>query len=230
MWRVFSWNVNSLRSAVRKMEDTHLDFLLGSDVIFLQETRMGEARIALLHDRPLTDFDIFTSEFPFKDSVDGIAGKGYSGVAILVRVTNFPDASLIVRQFYGWSMLEMEGRYLEVHFGSVVLMSVYFPTASHGRDDRLGYKQKFSKAFLLRVQELLAEGKQILLGADVNVAQESVDIHPGCLQEITSGFRKEEREWLRQTTGFLVEDSAVYTQTKSRTPHGCTRPDTTIVE
>ena len=166
----------------------------------MQETRMGNKSFKeAIPSIDFNKFKVFASHFPHETTGYGL---GRNGVAILLggRITKDPD--IVITQLPGWSIEEMEGRYIEIHFEAIVFVCAYFPSASRGRNDRIPYKEKFQEHVLNHIFEIQKD-KYVILGADLNVAQESIDIHPRIIGLISSGFRREERCWLRHLTTVL---------------------------
>lgn len=120
------------------------------------------------------------------------ARKGYSGVGVYSRA---PMDRAVVGSGLDWS--DAEGRVLRVELGELVVVSVYVPSGSAGRQDE---KFQFLDHFAGWCAGLLAEGRPTLLCGDINIAHAEVDIHAPGANKKNSGFLPEERAWF---TGLL---------------------------
>lgn len=67
-----------------------------------------------------------------------------------------------VRTGFGNSEFDAEGRYVEADFGSVIVISVYFPSGSSS-DDRQSAKFRFLDAFKVHMDELRQSGREVII-------------------------------------------------------------------
>ena len=206
-----TWNVNSLRNAVSKMSEIELEVLNSFDILMLQETKMGRSKLENINGINWEKFDSYGVDFPHITSGRGL---GLNGVAILVNSRIRAEPSYVSHILPDWTVTEMEGRYLELHYEKLVLINAYFPSASRGKNHRIPYKEKFSYAVLERSEELKNKGMQVLLGADFNVAAEKIDINPKVAPLVSSGFRNEERNWLNKLTSVLDDSWRIMNKNK----------------
>ncbi len=182
----YSWNVNGLRSCLKK---GFLDWLeeCDGDVIMLQETRAFEK------DLPLDAI----REAGYLAAFNPAEKAGYSGVASFVhrRVAKKADSLNWVHGF-GKKEFDCEGRWLEAHLPehSVAYISAYFPN-SQREGVRLPYKLGFCKAALARMRELRREGTRVVLAGDLNIAHEERDLANPKTNQKNAGFLPEERAW-----------------------------------
>src|SRR3954470_3666410 len=124
--RCFSWNVNGIRSVARK-NLLPWNVCPDADVICLQETKAMS-----------THLEPELSDPPGWHTFWHSAAKpGYSGVAMICR--DKPDE---VVAGMGLADFDGEGRVLAVRFGTLVVISAYFPNSRDG-GARLGYKLAF---------------------------------------------------------------------------------------
>ena len=125
--RLYSWNVNGYRAAVRK---GLLEWLAAEspDVVCLQETKADPAVLATEVLSP-GGYDSYWAIATTR--------KGYSGVATLARV---PVSSW--RAGVGIERFDAEGRVVMTELGDFDLYNVYFPNSGMG-PDRLAYKLAF---------------------------------------------------------------------------------------
>ena len=88
-----------------------------------------------------------------------------------------------------------EGRYLRVDFGALSVVSVYLPSGSAGAH-RQRAKFRFMELFLPHLKKLAAEGREVLLCGDWNIAHREIDLKNWRSNQKNSGFLPEERAWL----------------------------------
>ena len=199
---VMTWNVNSLRNAVGKMSEYELEKINSFDIIMLQETKMGRKAIHEVKGINWGDFDCYSVDYPH---VSNGRGLGTNGVATLINKRFLAEPNFITNLLPGYEASEMEGRYLEIHYEKFIIINVYFPSASRNNDHRIPFKLKFTSAVFERVKELNEKGFLVTLGADFNIAQEKLDIHPRVIPLVSSGFRGEERDLMRKFTEILID-------------------------
>ena len=175
--RIYSWNVNGIRSAIAKglLEWVRRET---PDVLCLQETK---ARPSDLPESMLVP-DGYQSYWATAQR------KGYSGVATYSRV---PIASS--RVGLGIERLDTEGRVVMTDFGAFELYNVYFPNGRMS-PERLSHKLDFYNAFLDLVDGRAAAGRNVIFCGDVNTAHRAIDLaHPKANEKL-SGFLPEERD------------------------------------
>ncbi|MEZ5553197.1 MAG: exodeoxyribonuclease III [Pseudomonadales bacterium] len=176
--RILSWNVNGLRACAKK---GFLDFLeySAADIVALQEVRAFPEQ---LDESVRTPAGWHTVFFPAER-------PGYSGVALYSRTQ--PDR---VELSLGESRFDIEGRYLEAHFGRMVVASVYFPKGSGRERDniRVPYKLEFYGAVFDRIEKLRRRGPVFVTG-DYNTAHEAIDLARPKGNTKSSGFLPVER-------------------------------------
>jgi len=197
--KIISYNVNGIRAAVKK---GFLDWLKDSDadVVCIQETKAQEEQI------PAMDFSMLGYEtYSFSAQK-----KGYSGVAILTRIS--PDK--VVRGM-GIKKYDFEGRLIRADFGDVSVISVYHPSGSSG-DLRQEFKMQWLTDFQNYILELRKERPKLIISGDYNICHEAIDIHDPVRNKKSSGFLPEEREWM---SGFLAEGFIDTFRDLNKEPH-----------
>jgi exodeoxyribonuclease III len=174
--RVMSLNVNGIRAAERK----GLSGLLAehdADVVALQEVR------ALAHQRPALAPGHAAA---WHEAIR----PGYSGVATLAR-----GGFASVRAGVGDPLHDDEGRVLRTDLtNGVAVVNVYAPSGSSG-EHRQAMKMAFLARFLPYLEALAAEGRDVLVLGDVNVAHREIDLKNWRANQRTPGFLPEERAW-----------------------------------
>ena len=116
--------------------------------------------------------------------------KGYSGVGIWSR--NKPDR--VIEGFDGGEF-DAEGRYIRADFGNLSVISLYLPSGSSS-PERQEAKFRFLDVFYPHLAALRAEGREIVLCGDWNIAHQEIDLKNWKSNKKNSGFLPEEREWL----------------------------------
>lgn len=189
MKKIFSWNVNGIRAAQKK---GFIDWVLKTDmdVLAIQETKAQKDQL----DDELLNINGYKSYF------ESAERKGYSGVAIYTKEAPLSISNLGLKEF------DSEGRTLIAHFNNFSLVNCYFPN-SQGEGARLDYKLDFCNAVLEKCQDLVNNGKNVLLCGDYNIAHTAIDLKNPKTNEKNAGYLPEEREWM---TKFL---EAGYTDT-----------------
>ncbi len=170
--RYISWNVNGLRSALKK---GFADFAAEADpdILCLQETRAEPHQVEL--------------EMPGRCVYWNPARrKGYSGTTIFTRIE-----PMDVRTGLGDEDLDGEGRVLTLEFAGHFLVNVYTPN-SQRELARLPHRQKWDIAFLAHLKEL-EKSKPVVCCGDLNVSHQEIDLANPRSNRRNAGFTDEER-------------------------------------
>jgi exodeoxyribonuclease-3 len=182
--RIVTLNVNGIRSAANKG-------LFGwlarqkADFVCLQETK---AQVAQLQDRGFWPKAYHVHYYDAER-------KGYSGVAVFSRQE--PDE--VIRGF-GAREFDGEGRYLEVRYGRLSVVSLYLPSGSAG-PERQASKFRFLDVFKPHLTNLCDSGRDYLLCGDFNIAHRPIDLRNWKSNQKNSGFLPEERAWFDDLVG-----------------------------
>lgn len=192
--KIYSWNVNGIRAAVKNGFTEWLKEVK-PDIVCLQEIKITNKDIDKhkfsAQGGPAVGWD-FVGYNEYWHSAER---PGYSGTAILTkeeplavsREFNVPsDPSTTLRA-------GNEGRVLTLEFEQFYLVNTYFPNANHELS-RLGFKEEFDDAWLEYVKKL-EKKKPVVTCGDFNVAHEAIDIARPKENEGNAGFTKEERAW-----------------------------------
>ncbi len=183
MTRLYSWNVNGIRACQKK---GLVEWILNEspDVLAIQETK---AHIEQL-DEALVNIDGYNSYwFSAKK-------KGYSGVAIYSK-----DKPNLVENL-GVDEFDDEGRVIIVHYDTYVLINCYFPN-SQAEGARLDYKLSFCNQVKSRCDDLVNQGKNVILCGDYNIAHTEIDLKNPKNNHKNPGFLPEERQWMSDFLG-----------------------------
>lgn len=178
--RIVSFNANGIRAAARK---GFFDWFAEHDVdvLCVQETKAREHQLTDGMFRPEGYHVLFR---------DAVTKKGYSGVAIYSRQE--PDE---VRTELGWAPFDDEGRYLEVRFGSLSVVSFYIPSGTSG-EERQSFKYEVMDWLKPILDQWLASGRDYVLCGDWNIVRARDDIKNWSSNQKTSGCLPPERAWL----------------------------------
>ncbi len=189
--RLVSWNINGLRSALKK---GFLDWLAEDrpDVLCLQETRIFEKQI------PAEAVQAF-ADLGYAGCWSQTQRAGYSGTATLVR-------GLEHESFEGFAPLDAkmkkwdtEGRVTVTRIDGVVLFNIYFPNGTSG-EERLQYKMDFYADFQVLVERLQKQGEAVVVCGDLNTSHREIDLARPAANRKNSGFLPQECAWV---DGFL---------------------------
>ena len=182
--RVISINVNGIRAAHRKgfFNWMHKQ---KADVICIQETK---AQIDQLSDEILRPKGYYAY---FNDAIK----KGYSGVAVYSKKE--PDR---VSDKLGWSDADEEGRYLQVDFGKLSIVSLYLPSGSSS-EERQTIKFDFLDRFMPVLKRIRKQKREYILCGDWNIAHKEIDLKNWRGNQKNSGFLPEERAWMDDLFG-----------------------------
>ncbi|HEY7742141.1 MAG TPA: exodeoxyribonuclease III [Burkholderiales bacterium] len=179
MVKIITLNLNGIRSAARR------DFFKWlarqrADVVCVQELKAQAADLPEEMRAP----GRLRGYFHYAEK------KGYSGVGLYCR--SAPDR---VIEGVGTREVDSEGRYLRADFGKLSVVSVYLPSGSAGAH-RQKAKFRFMDLFFPHLKRLAAEGREILLCGDWNIAHREIDLKNWRSNRKNSGFLPEERAWL----------------------------------
>ena len=177
--KIVSCNLNGIRSAHRK---GFFDWYKKQrcDVLCLQELKAHEDQIDVK-----SMFSKNTYSY-FKCAVK----KGYSGVSIHTKIK--PDNVIYE---YGDKEFDDEGRYIEVQFGNLSIISLYAPSGSSG-EDRQEAKFRFLKSFKKHLIKNLKSKRKFIICGDWNIAHKEIDLKNRRGNKKNSGFLPKERVWL----------------------------------
>ena len=187
--RVITVNCNGIRSATSKGMFTWLK-RQKPDVICLQEIKALES-------------DLPPEALPWKKwhaFFHPADKKGYAGVALYCK--REPDR---VQIGTGIKWIDAEGRFLQVDFGNLSVISLYVPSGS-ASEVAQAKKFRFMKEFMPYLKKLKAGGREIVIVGDWNIAHKEIDLKNWKGNKKNSGFLPEEREWLTtlfDTVGYV---------------------------
>ncbi|MFC3908107.1 exodeoxyribonuclease III [Legionella dresdenensis] len=186
--RVISFNANGIRAAAR---NGFYDWLLAQDADFvcIQETKAQIAQLLL--ERELYHPLGYHCEYYDAEK------KGYSGVAIYAR-----HKPLRIVKGIGYDYCDNEGRYIQFDYPKLSVISLYLPSGTSG-DERQTVKYAFLERFADHLQALKAEGRELIICGDYNIAHKAIDLKNWRGNQKNSGFLPEERAWMDQLFGSM---------------------------
>jgi len=179
--KIATWNVNGIRAREAQLcEWIERD---QPDVVCLQEIK---ARPDQVPERcKLADYHAFWH-----------GAGGYSGVSLHVRQALLPAPEFAHPEF------DMETRIVQVALDNVVLASVYVPNG--GKDYEA--KVRFVRSLVDWVRALHAQGRELILCGDINIARADIDVHPKERKPGIIGQRAEERALFESLLGDSLID------------------------
>ena len=206
--KIYSWNVNGLRSVINKGALTAFINEHHPDILCMQETKakQGQAEIDLPEYEELWN----SAERP-----------GYSGTAVFTKikplsVKNVLPTELNMTDEFGNPLTE--GRVLTVEFEDFYLVNSYTPNSKNALE-RLGLREKKWDPEFLKYLKELEKVKPVITCGDFNAAHEEIDIARPKTNHHSAGFTDEERQGITNlinagfvdTFRFLHPDSVRYT-------------------
>jgi exodeoxyribonuclease-3 len=196
MVRILTWNVNGLRSIIKKdiiidnkpkSTNTLINYFKSADpeIICLSETKLCNDLIS--------DID---SMYPFKYFSHSCITKGYSGVCIYSKIEP-------MRQIK-YDIDDTEGRIICLEFKKYYLVNVYVPNS--GQDlKRLGFRMEWDKHFRTFIKKLMNK-KNVIITGDMNVAPGEIDIFNPTGHVNNAGFTVDERNSFQELLSLGLVD------------------------
>lgn len=177
--RIYSWNINGVRAAMRKGLDAWLSEVQ-PDILCLQETRLDAEQVPETL-RAVHGYNTYWSP---------LRRPGYGGAATFSR-----QEPVAWRVGMGLPDFDDEDRVLITEYPAFTLYNVYFPNGKSS-PARLAYKLAFNEAFQRHVDTQMWNGHCLIVCGDLNTAHQDLDIARPHAHRHESGFLPEERAWL----------------------------------
>ena len=179
MIKIYSYNVNGIRSALNKGFYNWLKEE-NPDLICIQELKATPEQV---------DIKIF-EQLNYITLWNAAQRKGYSGVAVLTKLK--PKHTT-----FGMNdnTFDIEGRIIINEFNNFTHICVYVPSGSMG-DIRQKFKMNFLYKFYDFTKDFLQKHPNLIISGDFNICHKPIDINHPEKHENVSGFLPEEREWM----------------------------------
>ena len=177
--RILSFNANGLRSAAQK---GFFDWFAqqDADLLCVQETKAQAAQLADPALRPAG----YT-----------VAFRDATTKKVIAASASTVDASRSLLTELGWAEFDEEGRYLEMRFGQLSVVSLYFPSGSSG-EQRQQFKFRCMDWFGPILQQWINSDRDYVICGDWNIVHTRRDIKNWTSNQKNSGCLPEERAWL----------------------------------
>ena len=152
--KIATWNVNGIRARAGQV----CEFLEREDpdVLCLQELKANIDQVPL--ECRVTGYHIYWH---------GSTMKAYSGVSLHIKES-------VGQAAFSHPEFDMESRIVTAQVGNTVFASVYVPNG--GKD--YAAKVDFMRSLNVWAKRLHAEGRELVLCGDINIARTEMDVHP----------------------------------------------------
>jgi exodeoxyribonuclease-3 len=176
-----SWNVNGLRAVHKK---GFLDWfeIQKADIVCLQEIKVKPDQLA--------ETPELLNPLRYHAFWHPAQKPGYSGLVVYTK-----KQPLSVSEGIGIESIDSEGRVLELEFKDFTLLNTYFPNSQRDHA-RLDYKLEFCDKILRHMEKLRAQGKNIVICGDFNIAHQEIDLKNPKSNMKNAGFLPDERAWM----------------------------------
>jgi len=155
--KIISWNVNGLKSVLRK---NFLNWIENSkaEIVCLQEIKMQLNEMKNILFKPKDFLFYFNSG----------KRKGMWGVAVFTK-----EKPLEIKQKLGIERFDDEGRFLELKYPQFSLINFYAPHGGRQKEN-LSYKLEVYKKFLEYLEKI--KNENLILAGDFNIAHKEIDL------------------------------------------------------
>lgn len=174
--KIFTWNVNGIRSVFRT---TFRDWLAKNDpdIVCLQEIKADSKELA-------DEFTKIDGYYAYFNSSS--LKKGHSGVAVYTKIK-----PVSVETKLGIERFDDEGRVLKLTFKDFTLFNFYIPNGSRDKRD-IPYKLEVYKKLFPIFRSVADKG--VILAGDFNIAHTALDVYHAKQNENNTMFTPKERE------------------------------------
>lgn len=177
--RIITCNTNGIRAAAKK---GFFEWLAAqdADVVCIQETKAQEQQLtdACFHPEGYHAFYCDAER------------KGYSGTAVYCK-----QQPVQVIRGLGFEVCDTEGRWLQVDFENLSVVSLYMPSGSSS-EERQQRKFTFMDECLPKFKAFAKADKPMIICADWNICHKPLDLKNDKANQKNSGFLPEERQWM----------------------------------
>ncbi|MBM3136771.1 MAG: exodeoxyribonuclease III [Chloroflexi bacterium] len=200
--KITTWNVNGIRAAFGKNAFEWVGEFK-PDILCLQEIKAKIDQV---------DVEVFTN-LGYQTILNPAERPGYSGTA-----TFFTKTPEEIKMGLGVERFDNEGRVIQFSYPEFELFNIYFPNGGE-ENKRVPFKLDFYEQLLVNCENLMSEGKEIIITGDFNTAHKEIDLKNPKANEKNTGFLPEERVWIDHflSKGFidifrhLYPEKVVYT-------------------
>lgn len=201
---IYSWNVNGLRSVIKKGSLSDFINEKAPDILCIQETKAKK-------DQAEVDYPEYLELW------NSAERAGYSGTATFTKfqpLSVFNGLSDDLNQSYDWNTDKYgsplnEGRVQTLEFTPFYLVNVYTPNSK--RDlSRLGLRENLWDPAFLRYLKALETRKPVIVCGDFNAAHTPLDLARPKDNERNAGFTDEERQGIKNLISAGFVDSFRY--------------------
>jgi exodeoxyribonuclease-3 len=179
---IATWNVNGIRAREAQV----LTWIKEEQpqVICLQEIKADPSQIP--ESCKLADYHVYWH-----------GGRGYSGVSLHIRKELHESDPA-----YTHPDFDMETRIVQVALGNVIYASVYVPNGGKDYPAKINFFTRLAQW----AADLHAQGRELVLCGDLNIARLEIDVHPRERKADVIGQRPEERELFGKLLGDHLVD------------------------
>jgi exodeoxyribonuclease-3 len=180
--KIATWNVNGIRA--REAQLCEWIARDRPDIICLQEIKADPSQIP--ESCKLADYHVYWH-----------GGRGYSGVSLHIRKELHESDPA-----YTHPDFDMETRIVQVALGNVIYASVYVPNGGKDYPAKINFFTRLAQW----AADLHAQGRELVLCGDLNIARLEIDVHPRERKADVIGQRPEERELFGKLLGDHLVD------------------------
>jgi exodeoxyribonuclease III len=181
--KIVTWNVNGIRARQHQLQE--LVEREQPDILCLQEIKASTEQLPLW----LCTLEGYWCYWH--------GGKGYSGVALHVRMSTFAD-----RPEFRHPEFDYEHRIVTAELPALTVGSIYVPNG--GKD--FPAKMQFLESLAAFAGSYEASGQPLVLCGDINVARTDMDVHPKERKPNVIGQRPDERALVDRIIGHGLVD------------------------
>lgn len=180
--KIATWNVNGIRARHEQVRTWLREE--APDVVCLQEIKALPEQVP----EALLTLDDYVGYWH--------GGKGYSGVALLIRKSFWSEPVEFVHPPF-----DLENRVVAARVADVTVASIYVPNGGKDLDAKM--------VFLAELEEYArgasARGEKLVLAGDLNIAHTDLDVHPKERREVIGQSPAERTQFDRMLAQDLVD-------------------------
>ena len=188
--KISSWNVNSVRARIENIKD----YLKSSkpDILIIQEIKTEEINF------PINDFKMLG----YKSNIFG--QKSYNGVAVLSKVNIDNVNKTFIKDIKKQSRIIVGD--IKYKLKTIKIINIYAPNGNPIGTEKYDYKIKWYDSFLKKINNILKENKNIIIGGDFNIIPEENDVYNYKKYANDALFKLEIRKKFRKLINFGFYD------------------------